>query len=381
MYKLLYKYAQKGMNIKTFIFEFISNILMHPITNIIGHGRYSVVLSPGIMHSNNWILPYCDCSDDDVFKIFYSDESKEEFDDEFNVLLKIKTIQKYDSFTAPIKGACKICVKDIPHEIKQIILKYNANIENQEYIYQIIYGFSGTSLCTVKLKSKSYNEWLIIIKNLLLGIQLVHEKGIIHRDITPANVLYDFKANELKLIDFGLGIDATHVFNNQENTMFMLSSMYMFSPPEFFFTYLMHSKLEKEENFIDCFKSVFYCLTNNTHLLRSFYKKHFCDNNHNKIYQISDYTNGFRETLQTIDFQSCSSVRDIFSKDIAYKCDVYAISYLFQYIESSINFQNIYERQHFSILMEKTSCFNPFERATLAELISYIDQYLQDYSF
>lgn len=38
---------------------------------------------------------------------------------------------------------------------------------------------------------------------LLRGLEHMHAKGVIHRDIKPQNVLYSFKSGKLKIIDFG----------------------------------------------------------------------------------------------------------------------------------------------------------------------------------
>ena len=55
------------------------------------------------------------------------------------------------------------------------------------------------------LKSIQFNERQVkrLMKDLLLGIELLHSKNIVHRDLKTSNLLY---SNEgiLKICDFGL---------------------------------------------------------------------------------------------------------------------------------------------------------------------------------
>mgnify|MGYP000877217991 CR=1 FL=1 len=43
-------------------------------------------------------------------------------------------------------------------------------------------------------------------RGLLLGVEFLHSRGIIHRDLKLQNVLYAGHTNELKIIDFGLAV-------------------------------------------------------------------------------------------------------------------------------------------------------------------------------
>jgi len=43
------------------------------------------------------------------------------------------------------------------------------------------------------------------MKNILIGVEYMHSKGILHRDIKSENIMFcDKISNKLKLIDFGL---------------------------------------------------------------------------------------------------------------------------------------------------------------------------------
>jgi casein kinase II subunit alpha len=49
-----------------------------------------------------------------------------------------------------------------------------------------------------KLSLKEY------MRQLLVTLDWVHSNGVIHRDVKPQNILYNFEAKKMKLIDFGL---------------------------------------------------------------------------------------------------------------------------------------------------------------------------------
>lgn len=58
------------------------------------------------------------------------------------------------------------------------------------------------------------NEIIRILKQLLSGLKHMHEKGVMHRDITPDNILLDEK-NNVKITDFG--ISAIHKDSKTQN--------------------------------------------------------------------------------------------------------------------------------------------------------------------
>lgn len=51
-------------------------------------------------------------------------------------------------------------------------------------------------------KLPTHKDFVMAVKSLVNGVQNLHGLGYVHRDITPANVVYNIKTNQWTLIDF-----------------------------------------------------------------------------------------------------------------------------------------------------------------------------------
>lgn len=73
--------------------------------------------------------------------------------------------------------------------------------------YHIISEFVEGIALSEYLKKKgslSWDEALSITKKILAGLYMLHEKGFVHRDIDPSNVMISEDGKKVKLIDFGI---------------------------------------------------------------------------------------------------------------------------------------------------------------------------------
>mmetsp|Transcript_53823 Transcript_53823/g.122435 ORF Transcript_53823/g.122435 Transcript_53823/m.122435 type:complete len:569 (-) Transcript_53823:235-1941(-) len=96
-------------------------------------------------------------------------------------------------------------VMDHPH-----ILKLYESFDDRRRIYLILELCEGGELFDRIVKAKRFTErtGAILVRQMLLAINYMHQNNIIHRDLKPENFLFathdDVEVAPLKLIDFGL---------------------------------------------------------------------------------------------------------------------------------------------------------------------------------
>ena len=96
---------------------------------------------------------------------------------------------------------------------------------NSQYGYILILERLGSNLGVImsKLPNKKFSmkSALMIINQSLERLKLIHEKGIIHRDMKPENLCIGYKGKEknIYLIDFGL----SKIINNDKKNQFLLN--------------------------------------------------------------------------------------------------------------------------------------------------------------
>lgn len=83
------------------------------------------------------------------------------------------------------------------------VMRMHAAHRDKDRIFIVMDYFEHTPIKEI-LPTITVKEISEYMKNLLVALQYLHAKGIIHRDVKPSNFLFDRKRNRFSLIDFGL---------------------------------------------------------------------------------------------------------------------------------------------------------------------------------
>lgn len=86
--------------------------------------------------------------------------------------------------------------------------------ENKNFIFIITEFLAGGTLTEwIQYRHQSYHEFSeyeeeakAVMKSLLQGVEYIHEKGYIHRDLKPDNIMFTEpgECSSMKITDFGL---------------------------------------------------------------------------------------------------------------------------------------------------------------------------------
>ncbi|XP_049360526.1 mitogen-activated protein kinase kinase kinase 20-like [Solanum verrucosum] len=90
---------------------------------------------------------------------------------------------------------------------------FNVTYEDDIYLYNLLLEFASAGNLVDRIDERGLPEFQVqkYTKNVVLGLSLIHKKGIIHCDIKPQNILLttdgdDGMAEVAKIADFGLSI-------------------------------------------------------------------------------------------------------------------------------------------------------------------------------
>ena len=323
--------------------------------SLIGKGASGCIIKPPITEEfKKEYIPYQNASDNDVGKLFRGD-LKNAFKAELKIFAGIHERDPNHTFTVALKGANALSKSLITEHMIRACLEDDAD----DMIYQIIMEYGGKELKKITKDSVSFTTFIQLFRVFLLGIQRMHSFNVVHRDIKPSNVLLsDMK---LSLIDFGISEDAKKVFNKESKEY--LTYLYLYYPPEFYMAGLLLKYRNNKKRFLEKLDTILD--TMHTEYLPNIFKER-------QIYNIRNQLQDFINEIKINDY----AYYDVFNESLAYKCDVYGIGFLIRELGNKLSYASDKEKIMIYNMYKLCSEINPYKRATLAQLISYIDNYI-----
>ena len=135
--------------------------------------------------------------------------------------LKILDPEKTAAFRARFKGLKKPCEGEIavqldhPRIVKT--LEHGLTTDGEQYLVMEFIAGAGMNSLLIGRDEILDGRRVRFIRQLAEALAAVHEKGFLHRDVCPRNVLLEGDGQNIKLIDFGLTVPATKNFMQPGN--------------------------------------------------------------------------------------------------------------------------------------------------------------------
>ena len=217
---------------------------------LLGSGGFGCVLKPHIKCKSKKISGSDLVSKVTILKLDDEDDMETLYN-EINISKTILKLDKNQKYLAPIIDYCEYDYNTTRNDIKKMSkgtmdssLKYKSKSKSNKkkikkciinkhknfLIVNLILKNSGRDLTYYISNKSSENEKLIIkrnmkeiVHNLCLGLEILHDKHIVHKDIKLNNICILIKNNHpyVKHIDFGLSEDLSktkHSYSNVHNS-------------------------------------------------------------------------------------------------------------------------------------------------------------------
>jgi serine/threonine protein kinase len=332
--------------------------------SLLGSGTYGCVISNPISNKNYIIkeyIPYCDIDKNDVGKIYKkrdeNEDDEESFNEELDILLKIKKIDPFNYFTVKLKGAFNFHGNVIAHEedlLRSLEVEVKNNIINETF-FQIILENGGMNF--YNLDNISYKKFLKLFKRLLQGMIKLNENKLVHTDIKPDNIL--ITKTKINLIDFGCMVPAKDVYNKEYYGR--LSAFYRFYPPEFFIASIL----------LKCKNNISKKLDNVLNIMKK--KDYFNKNNiPEEIHEF--YYSGIKKFIKDIKSRRLTNYNDIFTEKLALQTDIYSLSLIIKEFNNTkkIDFKTKKEYNFLLKLYKRCKDPNPYDRINIYSLYTLV---------
>ena len=138
---------------------------------------------------------------------------------------KTTPIEKFKHKMKKIQYETELMKRFNHKNITKILEVFN----DEEYMLIIMEYINGGNLFSFVKKRRKLSEKMakFLFRQIILGIQHIHSKNVVHRDIKLENILIDFD-NNVKICDFGIG----KVLENEDELLYDKCGTPMYMAPE-----------------------------------------------------------------------------------------------------------------------------------------------------
>lgn len=312
--------------------------------------RYAKTGKDGKTRYDKTYVEYTDNRSNDIGKLFLE---KRHFVEELKLLKGIQQIDRDSTFTVKLKGANSFNSKLLTNNS---VLKC-LNIYMNTDVYQIVMEYGGKDLHKLPNYNIPFKTFMKQLRPLLEGLMKFHSYDMIHYDIKPSNVLVS--DDKISLIDFGISISADKVYTSENKR---LSSIYIYHPAELFIASFLTDYKNSHSSFQSKLETVLDEMT------RQEYFENIWEEN--KIDMVKEELSDFIDEIISRDY----SFDDVFNKNLAFKCDVYSLSFVIKEFSSKIKYENDMQKEFVRELYAMCSPVNPFKRASLKRIMEYFKE-------
>ena len=145
----------------------------------------------------------------------------------------------------------------------------------------------------------------------------------------------------------------------------------MYHPPEFYIIHLLYKEQQICNDFNKNLDNVFNNILPGN--IDNFYYEHYYRYFSNEAYNIFAYKKAFHKFYTDIKEKNIKKIEDILTVDFVLKTDIFSLSFILKSLQSHIIFNNLHQRQKFSILYDMMYALNPYDRCDINEIISYME--------
>lgn len=204
---------------------------------VIGEGSYGCVIKPSLKCKDNDKIDYKN-KISKVMTNYHTNEELKEYS-------KVSKIDKDKKYYLGIPETCRldITIKSNMDAIRKCKINSQEFIRKKNDLSLLIIEDGGVSIREfadeinlsknknfIKKSKENVERFWIEAHVLLEGIDLYLENNLIHHDLKPQNIVYDYNKNRLNFIDFGLMTNKKDIIENSKMSEYDLA-IYHWSYP------------------------------------------------------------------------------------------------------------------------------------------------------